>query len=483
MRRSPILSSFTILVGLTATVLSAAAAAFTTTSSSSISISTPTIITQLHNNNNDNASGRQRHHIITTNTGTTSILSTRCRLRQQHLHGAYRQRRMRLPPLFQAAATDNDSNTEAAAAAAAAAACWNPRLRQIMGGIAAAGCLETAYLTYAELAGQTADLLLCSAASTAAATTTASAESAAAAASSSCSSVLTGPYAHLPGTGIPLAALGFLAYATVLGLAVGPLIVSTPATTMTTTMTASDLNDDSNNNRVALTAVSTTMAVFSACLVTILVTVLHQSCAFCFASAACSMTMAALAWMGGALPRDHVKEGVGLSLGGALVSLAAAFFLVTAVNSDPASATTTTTTAAAVNVAGELVGSGPSKSKPAAVTMELQSPPAITTTSSATALALAEELHQLDATFYGAFWCSHCYDQKQAFGMPAMGRIPYVECSKEGVNAQVALCREKKVPGYPTWEIGGKLYPGEQALDELQEIVAAAKAAANARTD
>jgi hypothetical protein len=33
---------------------------------------------------------------------------------------------------------------------------------------------------------------------------------------------------------------------------------------------------------------------------------------------------------------------------------------------------------------------------------------------------------------YGAFWCSHCYDQKQEFGREAMAEFPYVECFPEG---------------------------------------------------
>ena len=72
---------------------------------------------------------------------------------------------------------------------------------------------------------------------------------------------------------------------------------------------------------------------------------------------------------------------------------------------------------------------------------------------------------------YGAFWCSHCYDQKQAFGYEAMRSIPYVECDREGYNNERDVCKAREVPGYPTWEIGGKLYPGERSLDELREIV------------
>ena len=72
---------------------------------------------------------------------------------------------------------------------------------------------------------------------------------------------------------------------------------------------------------------------------------------------------------------------------------------------------------------------------------------------------------------YGAFWCSHCYDQKQSFGYEAMQYIPYVECDREGYNNKREICREREVPGYPTWEIGGELFPGERSLDELREIV------------
>jgi hypothetical protein len=78
-------------------------------------------------------------------------------------------------------------------------------------------------------------------------------------------------------------------------------------------------------------------------------------------------------------------------------------------------------------------------------------------------------------SFCGSLRCSHCYDQKLAFGKEAFAKIPYIECSKDGIDEQNGLCKEKNVPGYPTWEINGKLYPGEQALEELEEIVQKAK--------
>ena len=33
---------------------------------------------------------------------------------------------------------------------------------------------------------------------------------------------------------------------------------------------------------------------------------------------------------------------------------------------------------------------------------------------------------------YGAFWCSHCFEQKQAFGAEAAHELPYVECYPQG---------------------------------------------------
>lgn len=35
---------------------------------------------------------------------------------------------------------------------------------------------------------------------------------------------------------------------------------------------------------------------------------------------------------------------------------------------------------------------------------------------------------------YGAFWCTHCHDQKEEFGKEAMADFPYVECYPDGVH-------------------------------------------------
>jgi len=125
--------------------------------------------------------------------------------------------------------------------------------------------------------------------------------------------------------------------------------------------------------------------------------------------------------------------------------------------------------------------------KPTVITVpseEVQyyTPPQMTTTSSSNALQIAKTLKSLDSKMYGAYWCSHCYEQKQTLGKEAFqkGYITYIECDKEGYESQRSLCKERKVPGYPTWEIGGKLFPGEQSLEELGDIADEMKSALNA---
>ena len=47
-------------------------------------------------------------------------------------------------------------------------------------------------------------------------------------------------------------------------------------------------------------------------------------------------------------------------------------------------------------------------------------------------MELAKRLKAAGARMYGAFWCSHCFEQKQAFGKEAMADFPYVECYPDG---------------------------------------------------
>ncbi len=85
--------------------------------------------------------------------------------------------------------------------------------------------------------------------------------------------------------------------------------------------------------------------------------------------------------------------------------------------------------------------------------------------STAEQLALAEHLRQQGAIFYGAYWCTHCFRQKNLFGQQAGDRLPYVECAKDQAGAD--QCNAAGVQAYPTWVHGKQRLEGMQSLEEL----------------
>ena len=92
-----------------------------------------------------------------------------------------------------------------------------------------------------------------------------------------------------------------------------------------------------------------------------------------------------------------------------------------------------------------------------------------TVTSTPYQVALAKHLRDEGAVMYGAFWCPHCADQKRLFG-DAFEYVSYVECDARGEDANPALCEFKGIAGYPTWEIGEQLYEGAIPLGELARL-------------
>ncbi len=81
----------------------------------------------------------------------------------------------------------------------------------------------------------------------------------------------------------------------------------------------------------------------------------------------------------------------------------------------------------------------------------------------------AQCLKDKGAVFYGAFWCPHCQNQKAMFGK-SQTLLPYVECSTPDGKGQLAVCQEKKITGYPTWEFGdGSRESGEISFEKLAE--------------
>eukprot|EP00747_Dinoflagellata_sp_TGD_P218185 gnl/TRDRNA2_/TRDRNA2_90476_c0_seq1.p1 gnl/TRDRNA2_/TRDRNA2_90476_c0~~gnl/TRDRNA2_/TRDRNA2_90476_c0_seq1.p1 ORF type:complete len:211 (+),score=48.91 gnl/TRDRNA2_/TRDRNA2_90476_c0_seq1:1-633(+) len=100
---------------------------------------------------------------------------------------------------------------------------------------------------------------------------------------------------------------------------------------------------------------------------------------------------------------------------------------------------------------------------------EKRAPP-VFSSSSAKALSLAKHLKSIGATMYGAYWCSHCYNQKKILGKEAMSIVEYVECDPSSKGNKSKFCEDKKLDGYPTWEINGQLYGGEQSLAQLAMV-------------
>ncbi|CAM0870507.1 unnamed protein product [Alopecurus aequalis] len=96
----------------------------------------------------------------------------------------------------------------------------------------------------------------------------------------------------------------------------------------------------------------------------------------------------------------------------------------------------------------------------------------ITTESTPFAISLARHLHSIGAKMYGAFWCSHCNEQKQMFGREAMEILDYVECFPDGAGKGKKMateCAATGLDGFPTWIINGKLLSGDQQLPILAE--------------
>ncbi|MAG50706.1 hypothetical protein CL621_03675 [archaeon] len=76
----------------------------------------------------------------------------------------------------------------------------------------------------------------------------------------------------------------------------------------------------------------------------------------------------------------------------------------------------------------------------------------------------AKCLTEKRVTMYGTEWCSHCQNQKKAFG-DSFQFINFVDCDRNK-----DICLEKGIRGYPTWIIDGKAYPGEQRLERLASL-------------
>jgi thiol-disulfide isomerase/thioredoxin len=76
-------------------------------------------------------------------------------------------------------------------------------------------------------------------------------------------------------------------------------------------------------------------------------------------------------------------------------------------------------------------------------------------------------LGEKGATFYGAFWCPHCAEQKAMFGT-SVKFLPYKECSTPDSKGQTQVCIDAGIASYPTWQYAdGTRANGVQTLQAL----------------
>ncbi|XP_051115443.1 thiol-disulfide oxidoreductase LTO1-like [Andrographis paniculata] len=277
-------------------------------------------------------------------------------------------------------------------------------------GLGGIGFLETGYLTYLKLADTDA---FCPTGG------------------GSCTSILTSDYSNV--FGIPLPLIGMLVYGLV--TAVGFQLGGTERTFET----------QKTSGEIILLGVTSSMAVASAYFLYILNTeFVGELCIYCLTSAILSFSLFFIT-----LKRFRLQElqsVLGLQLFIAclvVVSLTASY-----------------------NVAQP----GPSR------LADIEIPyfeTEVQTKSSPLAISLANHLRSIGAKLYGAFWCTHCHEQKEIFGREAAKLLDYIECFPDGASKETKVakaCQDAKIEGFPTWIINGQVLNGEQQLSELAAI-------------
>ncbi|KAJ9540894.1 hypothetical protein OSB04_027400 [Centaurea solstitialis] len=274
-------------------------------------------------------------------------------------------------------------------------------------GLGGLGFLETGYLAYSKLSGSEAFCPV---------------------GGGSCGDILNSSYAVV--FGIPLPLIGMVAYGVAAALALKLAAKDVP------------FGIGENNGGLILLGTTTSMATASAYFLYILSTQFPgASCSYCLASALLSFslfftTANTLGW-------QKIREEVGLQLCIAGLVLAALSNAYSASPLPPA------------RFGDKFLPYTPT---------EIKAP------SSPLALKLAAHLRSIGAKMYGAFWCSHCLEQKQMFGSEAAKLLDYVECFPDGYKTGTPLgkeCSKTIIEGFPMWVINGKVLKGYQEFPEL----------------
>ncbi len=301
--------------------------------------------------------------------------------------------------------------------------------RPLIAAIAGCGALTTGYLTIEKLSGNSAACV-------------------AQAGVKGCNDVLSSPWATVFGQ--PLALFGFLAYTSMVILALAPLVLS--------------LGDNNNSRKQLenwtwwlLLVGAIAMSVFSGYLMYLLAFQIRAFCPYCIGSALFSASLLVLTIIG------RTWEDIGQILFTALI-----VGMVTLIG--------TLGIYAGVNQSGATPETPGQSVKISFVPKENPNPAfgwEITTTSGEAEIALARHLVKIGAKEYVAYWCPHCHEQKLLFGKQAyqeLNESVKVECATDGLKAQPELCKAAKIEGFPTWIINGKSYSGVQNLEELAKV-------------
>jgi len=243
--------------------------------------------------------------------------------------------------------------------------------------------------------------------------------------SGDCDKVLNSVWGSLFGQ--PLSLFGFLAYASVLVLALLPLLLQ------------GDARDGLlGRSRWALYLLTAGMAVFSLVLMAVMLFKIKAMCAFCILSALLSLTLLVLSLLSG----DWDDRGAVVFRG--------------------------VITALLVAISG--IAWASAMDRPAEAVRGPGMPIPVSSASRPGTLALAEHLTAKGATMYSAYWCPHCHEQKEMFGKEAAAKLKIVECAPDGRDSQAALCKSKNIQGFPSWEINGKIDSGVKPLAKLAEL-------------
>lgn len=284
--------------------------------------------------------------------------------------------------------------------------------RLLIGSIAILGILNTAYLTWVKLSHNG----VCG--------------------TEGCQIVLTSPYANVGD--LPLTGFGLVSYIAVAILAFAPMLID-PKTNK------SAYNQLNNLTWLGLLLAGVGMAVFSSYLMWLLAFVIKAACPFCIASAIFTFAILGLTLFG------HEWEDFGqIIFSGIAAALVALVISLVFYNSA---------------ISSEINSLSPTTNPQPGTGWEIKS------VSGTAEIQLAEHLTRAGAKMYGAYWCPHCYEQKQLFGKQAWEKVTYVECAADATkNPQPKVCDQAGIKGFPTWSIDGKLDAGVKKLSKLAEL-------------